>query len=1722
MSTKDVTELPPEQEAIGAKRFNPSGAFVEFPIEDVETSIPARFEKIVKLYPNNLAVKVAERSLTFQALNRYANRLAHAIVETRGTGSEPVALVFENSIDLIAAIIGVLKARKFYVVLDPTSPRERLDYVLQDSGAKLVITDPRDRETALDLAGKDRGLLIADVADETRSPENLTLGIFSNDLACIQYTSGSTGTPKGVVELHANVLQSARWMTEEIQVRTDDRFSLIHSLSFASAYVHLRLSLLNGRSLFGFDTKYESIERLARWLKDERITILHSPPALFRHLAESLPLEGMHPDLRLIRLSGAPITQQDFELYKSRFVSGTRLHIGMGSTEARGICAAIVDDSFSFPAEGAPIGYPPPGKEILLVDETGNEVVRGQVGEIVVKGANLNPRYWNETPATSDKFLPDPKERNKRLYRTGDLGRMLPDGFVIHLGRKDLMLKIRGYRVDISEVERALRDHPDISEAAVRAWDQEPGETSLAGYIVPREGFAPNVSDVREFLTKKLPDYMIPSSFAWIQSLPLTNGKLDRQALPMPARRRPELEVPFVIPRNDLERTLAGIWAEVLQIDEVGIDDNIFDLGGHSLTAARILSRVLDRYRVEVSLKSLFESPTPSGLARKLKSALEQNFSETNLPLIPVSRERNMPASFGQQALWFHDQLDPGSSAYNLVFSYRLRGALDGGLLQRSVDEIVARHEVLRTAFESVDGQPVQIILPAATIDLPVIDLSCVTPESVQESQVRSLAGGLARHSFDLARGPLLRTALLRLAQDEYVFLLAIHHVVFDAWSIGVFVGELSQIYNSRKSGKPCPLTTLHIQYADFALWQRSRLDDANLGRQLSYWRDQLTNLPTLSLPIRKSQPPTESPSGGREEFAVSDELLGGLRVLTDGNGTTLFMVLLAAWMVALHRYSGQTDIAIGTPVAGRNHPEVEGLIGYFLNMLVLRIDLSGNPRFRELLERIRRVCVDAFAHQDLPFERLVEELRPARHPTNNPLVQVTFALQNTPKQTLNLTGIAAQDLDISAEVARPFDLHLYMIEEAICLRAYVSYNRELFKTDTIQRLIGHLQNLLTSIVANQDERIAALPMLSEREKHQLLVEWNDTRTSYPKDKCIHELFEERVERTPEAVAVVFEDQQLTYRELNWRVNQLAHHLRRQGVRPETLIALFMERSSEIVIAILGVLKAGAAYLPIDPDLPDERSQFLLRDANVDFILTQEKFRVAVADCAKHIIFLDSEPSELSLEDRSNPAAIALGHHAAYVIYTSGSTGAPKGVVNTHDGLRNRIQWMQQAYTLDASDRVLQKTPYTFDVSLWEFLWPLSSGASLVLARPGGQRDSAYLAELIQSQEITTLHFVPSMLAAFLEEPGMERCSSLRHVFASGEALPHNLQQRFFERTSAALHNLYGPTEASIDVTAWQCQRDHRTASVPIGRPIANTQIYILDGHLNPVPIGVPGEIYIGGAGLARGYLNRPELTAQRFIANPFGAEPGARLYKTGDLARYRADGNIEFLGRMDDQVKIRGYRIELGEIEAVLGQHASVKECVVSAREDSPEDKRLVSYVVGADANVDELRSHLRRKLPEYMVPFAFVLLDSLPLTPNGKVDRNALPAPDQTRPETAQSYVAPRTVLEERLANIWTKVLKLDKIGIDDNFFQLGGHSLLATQVVSRVREALQVELPLRALFEQPTVAGLAAEIESAHAKKDGGGEMSVLLEELESLSDEEAKQRLNKSGIALLKNT
>jgi amino acid adenylation domain-containing protein len=1051
-----------------------------------------------------------------------------------------------------------------------------------------------------------------------------------------------------------------------------------------------------------------------------------------------------------------------------------------------------------------------------------------------------------------------------------------------------------------------------------------------------------------------------------------------------------------------------------------------------------------------------------------------------------------LPASFAQQRLWFLDQLEPGSAVYNMSAALRLTGPLHVPALQQSLDEIVRRHGALRTTFAQVEGELAQVIAPALSIALPVVDLQML-PVMEREAETAQLIAQEAEHPFDLAKGPLLRGRLLRLDEQEHMLVLTMHHIVSDAWSMGVFYQELTTLYAAFVRGKPSPLSEPPLQYADFALWQREWLQGDLLEEQLSYWKQRLADVPTvLELPIDRPRPAVQTYRGAVHRFALPTALSEALKALSRQEGATLFMTLLAAFQVLLYRYTGQDDILVGAPIANRTQAECEGLIGFFVNTLVLCTDLAGNPNFRELLRRVREVALGAYAHQDLPFERLVEELQPERDLSRNPLFQVMFDLQNAPLPALDLPDLTVQPLTVDYGTAK-FDLTLSVQETAQGLNGLLEYNTDLFDEATIMRLAGHFQTLLEGITADPAQPIGTLPLLTEAERQYLLVDWNATRTDYPREMCVHQLFEAQVERTPDAVAVVFEDQQLTYRELNERANQVAHHLQRLGVGPEVLVGLCMERSLEMVVGLLGILKAGGAYVPLDPAYPQERLAFMLEDAGVPILLTQRHLLERLPDREAEVLCLDADWPEIAQQAASNAASAVTPQNLAYVIYTSGSTGRPKGAMIVHRGLTNYLSWAVQAYPVAQGRGAPVHSSISFDLTITGLFAPLLAGrATHLLPEQAGVET---LTEALRcGSNFSLVKITPAHLELLAQQlTPAQATGPTRSFIIGGENL--RAENVAFWRDYApetVLVNEYGPTETVVGCCVYTISAaTPRTGSIPIGRPIANTRIYILDNQLQPVPTGVPGELYIGGAGVARGYLNRPELTAEKFIADPFSTEPGARLYRTGDLARYLPDGNIEFLGRLDHQVKIRGFRIELGEIEAVLRQHPTVQEVVVLAREDAPGDRRLVAYVVPSPdvplPSADELRQSLQQRLPAYMVPAVFVPLEALPLTPNGKVDRKVLPMPDQSR-AVQGIFVAPRTPVEDLLATIWADVLQVERVGIYDNFFELGGHSLLAVRVVHRMEQVWGKKLALATLFAGPTIAQLAQALLEARDDESG----------------------------------
>ncbi len=1591
-----------------------------------------------------------------------------------------MGVLLERSPEMIEAFLAILKAGGAYVPLDPSWPEERRAELIDEAGVRVI---PWDRGRPARTIQKNAG----------GTPAVPGVGL----LAYAMFTSGSTGRPKTVGIEHRSIVRLVRG-ADWADLGRDQVFLQLASPAFDAATLEIWGALANGGRLALFPPGAPSVEDLGAALERHGITTLWLTAGLFHQVVES-----RIDILRGVRqlLAGGDVLSPEAVDRVVVELPGCRMINGYGPTENTTFtCCHEVRGPLS--GRTVPIGRPIAGTTVYVLDAHLQPVPELVPGELLAGGEGLARGYLGRPDLTAERFVPSPPFEDEppgaRLYRTGDRVRWSPRGELEFLGRLDRQVKIRGFRVEPAEIEAVLARHPGVSQAAVIVVD-DTADRRLVACVVPA---GEDLSGLRDWLADRLPAYLIPS-LVTLPDLPLTpNGKVDRAAL---RGRLPEVEPQsgYVAPRTPVEELLAGVWAEVLGVERIGIHDDFFELGGHSLLATRVVSRVRAALDAEVPLAALFETPTVAGLARLIE---ERRVRQSPLPLAPSpvrppsarpERERGnesglgggaplplgvggggragegsgeggeAPLSFAQERLWFLDRLEPGSATYNLPVAVRLRGNLDISALERSLGEILRRHAALRTTFhESGDG-PIQVVAPPEPFRLPVDD----APGSMEEE---------ARCPFDLEAGPIFRAHLFRLAPGDHLLLVNLHHIASDGWSMGILVREVAALYGAFREGRPSPLPELPVQYADYARWQRSWLSGEALAAELAWWRETLAGLPErLDLPTdHPRRGGAETRSGARRPVRLGSELTRQIAGLSRREGATPFMVVLAAFQTVLGRWAGQEDLAVGSPIAGRTRMEVEDLIGFFVNTLVLRGDLRGDPTVRDLLVRTRRMVLATHEHQHLPFEKLVEELSPVRQLGRTPLFEAMLAFQTALPGAPELPGLEVEIVPVDPGVAK-FDLLLDLTERGGELVGWLEHDADLFEAPTLDRLLGHFEALLSGMVSSSGERVFGLPLLSAAERHQIL-EWNASAVARPAEASIPALFLEQVDRTPEQEAVRFAGESLTYRDLEERSSRLARHLRRLGVGPEVVVGIALDRSLELIIALYATLKAGGAYLPLDLSHPDERLAFLLAEAGAPVVLTLAEHAPRFAGSRAAVVRLDAERSVIEAESTDRPPLEIRGDHLAYVIFTSGSTGAPKGAMNTHAAIANRLLWMQEAYRLDASDRVLQKTPSTFDVSVWEFFWPLIAGATLVIARPEGHRDSSYLLRTIHDEAITVLHFVPSMLQVFLDEPGVEEAASrLRQVMASGEALPADLASRFAERLPGVrLHNLYGPTEAAVDVTSWTVEAGE--PAVSLGRPIANLEIHILDRSFRPVPVGVAGELCIGGAGLARGYLGRPDLTPERFVPALSGA-PGARLYRTGDLACFRPDGRIEYLGRIDHQVKIRGLRIEPGEIEAAILGHSVVKEAVVVAREDRPGDRRLVAYLVPGqgELRIEDLRASLRARLPEHMVPSAFMVLEALPLTANGKLDRRALPAPEG-RPRAAS--VPPRTEAEQAIAGAWREALGLEAVGVDESFFDLGGHSLLATRVLSRIREAFRVDLPLRALFEEPTVAGLARRIEAA----------------------------------------
>ncbi len=1663
--------------------------------------------------PEAPAVEMGERSLTYRELAERAGLLARRL-RRMGVGPESlVGLCVERSPEMVVGMLGTLEAGGAYLPLDPAYPRERLAFMLEDSGARAVLTQ-ESLAGSLPAGGREIVRLDADwgsIAQElpVAGPEPVP-----GNAAYVIYTSGSTGRPKGVLVPHASLVNYVRSAADIGGIGADDRVLQFASMSFDTSAEEIYPCLTRGGTLvLRDDAMAGSPEVFLRETERLGITVLDLPTAYWHELvSENLSLPA---SVRLVILGGEQAQKPRLDIWRERVGERARLLNTYGPTEATIVSTRRdVTGPQDFPGE-VPIGRPIAGARAHVLGADFEPLPPGLDGELYLGGAGVTRGYLGRPDLTAERFVPDPfGGSGERLYRTGDLARRLPGGDLEFRGRADRQVKVRGFRIEPGEIEAALRNLDGVRDAVALVLQDR-----LVAYVVPSGDPAPSTVGLRAGLKASLPDYMLPAVFVKLQALPLTpSGKVDRRALPAPGAERPDVDCGFAAPRSPVEEVLAGIFAEVLKLDRVGVHDDFFVLGGHSLLVAQVATRARQALHAELPIVEIFRHPTVARLAERVEAgsgAAGGGLAELP-PIRRVPRDgRPIPLSFPQERVWFLDQLTPGGNiAYNFQVTLYFEGPLHVGVLEETLTELVRRHEILRTSFPSVDGRPVQVIHPPAPVRLAVVDLRDVAEPEREDTAERIVAETLAV-PFDVSRLPLIRWRLIQLDDDLHMLVQVEHHFVHDGWSYAVMLREVKALYSAFLRGEPSPLPELPVQYADFATWQREWLEGEPMQRLLGFWTQRLAGHPApTEIPTDRPRPARATFRGDVQMFEIPSDLYMDLRQLSRRQGFTLYMTMLAGFFSVLNRYSGQEDVMIGTSNANRRAREIEGMIGMVVNTLILRGDLSGQPSFREIQGRVRDLTLEVYAHQDMPFERLVQELRPERQLGRNPLFQIMYNFHDAAVPDLEFGGLRVMrrvrgnrsaKVDLNVIVVPRGEQRVGMEERDEDRRAVLhwEYNTDLFDLATMRRLFGHFMNLLAGAARDPNVKLDDLPLLGEAEIAELLAGWSrggPVPDGNEREDRLHTLFEAQVERSPVAEALVCGHKRLSYAELNRRANRLAHHLRGLGAGPEAKVAIFLDRSTELVVAILATLKAGGAYVPLDPEYPAERVAFMLEDTAAPVLITRSALEARLPEHGARVVRVE----EVRALDESNPESGVEAGNLAYLIYTSGSTGRPKAVALEHRGAAAFVRWAKGEFTPAELAGVLAATSVCFDLSIFELFVPLAWGGKVILAA-----NALALPTLPAAAEVTLVNTVPSAMAELVRR--REVPASVRTVNLAGEPLRGALVREIYTTSAAErVLNLYGPSEDTTYST-WGLAPETTDMEPSIGRPLPGTQAYLVDRSLRPVPRGVAGELYLGGAGLARGYFRRPELTAERFVPDPWSDAPGGRLYRTGDLARFRPDGEIEYLGRADHQVKLRGFRIELGEIETALGKVPGVRESVVVLRNGSG-DHRLVAYVGGEEGDVPaarELRELLARRLPSFMVPSDFVRLDRLPLTPSGKVDRRALPDPEPPRPEEAAVYVAPRDPVEETLAGIWTEVLGVQPVSVRDDFFDLGGHSLSAARVLSRVRDLLRVEVALPAVFERRTIermAELISTLEPSIADKSltGPAEELELVTQAASLSD------------------
>ncbi|MCP3738294.1 amino acid adenylation domain-containing protein [Rossellomorea sp. BNER] len=1610
-----------------------------------EKTIHEWFEEQVDKVPHQVAVVFKNERLTYFELNERANRLARVLQQTGVKPDNRIGLLVERSLDMIVAMLAIVKSGGAYVPIDPAYPIDRISYMLKDSGACMILSQASVIEKLQSISEWSGSWVdVRESLDNRIDGSNLSVANQSNHLAYVIYTSGTTGHPKGVMMEHCQLVNLLHDQISRIEIPFNEKVLQFNSISFDVSFQEIFSTLLSGGCLYVIENEMkQNIEKLLTYIENQTISIVYWPVSYVKavfQLVARLPKSIKHVITAGEQLILSPSLKQCIRQ------SNVHIHNHYGPSETHVVTTYKLSPDKEL-IEHPPIGKPIANTQIYVLNENRQIQPQGAVGEVYISGKSVSRGYLGKPKLTAEKFLTNPFVPNERMYRTGDIARYLSDGNIEFLGRIDQQVKIRGYRIELGEIESVLMEYPKVKDVVVRNLIDGQSETYLCAYVILNESVSS--TELEKYLQQKLPDYMIPSFIKEIRQIPLMpNGKVDRKALPLPDRL--ERKTTYVPPATEMERQLVEIWEQVLGADFVGVTDHFFTIGGHSLKVIQLVAMIHKKLQVDLPVHVIFEHPTIRQLAFYLEEKEQTEFQGIQ----PAPSQPNYPVSSAQKRMFVLQQMELSSTHYNLPGAIIIEGECDDQRLEQAIQSLIERHESLRTSFELVDGEPVQMIHPKISFTLPV--------RKITEKDVKSVVNQFIR-PFSLDQTPLFRVELFQIEVKKHLLLIDLHHIITDGVSTDVMLNDLSKIYGGES------LPDLRIQYKDFAVWQQEWMQSEHCRRQEKYWLDSFSDeIPDLELPTDYVRPEVQNFAGSHESFVLNDELTRSLKKLASKTGTTLYMLLLTAYNLLLYKYSKQSEVIVGTPVVGRSHADIQSVMGMFVNTLAIRNHPEGHKRVVDFVHEVKAQALAAYDHADYPFEMLVEKLSLQRDTSRNPLFQAMFTMQDFGSNGLHLDGVQVKPYDLEYAISK-FDLSLVTRESEDQIKCQLEYSSSLFKQETIQRMKHHFEQIVKEMVAHPEKKISEVEMLTYHEKEQLLVKWNQTENVYPKEKTIHELFIEQVAQTPNNIAVVCNEEKLTYQELNVRANRLAHVLRQHGVKPDDRVGLVMARQLDVVVGILGILKAGGAYVPINPSYPVERIRYLLEDSGATIVLSQdhvvEKF---IDEGSWKGECLDIEEVVSTEGDSSNLSIVNKPTDLAYVIYTSGTTGQPKGVMVEHQSVINLIRHFQTEWSIQEQDRVGQFANISFDASIWEVGVSLLSGACLYLISQDVIADPTAFEHYVDQHKLSMLLLPPTYLS-YLNQ---QRMKSLRKVMVGGSESTPSLVERWNE----IYLNAYGPTEATVCATVWEPSNGSNDKVIPIGKPISNTKVYILDENLQLQPIGVPGELCIGGVGLARGYLDKPEQSAERFVPSPFSE--GERIYRTGDFARYLSDGNIQFLGRIDHQVKVRGHRVELGEIESALVSHPNVKNGSVRDWKNEQNEMNLCAYVVLNEAiSSNELKMFIGQKLPDYMIPSFVMEIEEMPLTSNGKVDRRALPKPDGI--EAQGEYVAPVTEIEKKLVRIWQQVLDVNKIGVNHHFFEMGGDSIKAIQVAAMLQKEGCI-LSVNHLFREPTIQKVIPYIE------------------------------------------